>query len=67
MPNRLAIMSYALPDATDINLVHPKCRVLAVMGDSSFMMNFQEVETAISESIPIIMLIFVGSSYGLFR
>ncbi|WP_444921497.1 acetolactate synthase large subunit [Microbulbifer sp. CnH-101-G] len=65
--NGLATMAFALPGAIGVKLAYPERRVLAVMGDGSFMMNSQEIETAIRESIPIVILIFVDSSYGLIK
>jgi len=65
--NGLATMAFALPGAIGVKLADPKRKVLAVMGDGSFMMNSQEIETALRENVPIVILIFVDRSYGLIK
>jgi len=46
-------------------LAAPDQRVLAVMGDGAFLMNSQELETAIREHIPLTVLIWEDEAYGL--
>ncbi len=65
--NGLATMAFALPGAIGVKLAYPHKKVLAVMGDGSFMMNSQEIETAMRENVPIVILIFVDESYGLIK
>ncbi|AWF82258.1 acetolactate synthase large subunit [Microbulbifer sp. A4B17] len=65
--NGLATMAFALPGAIGVKLAYPDRKVLAVMGDGSFMMNSQEIETAMRENIPIVILILVDNSYGLIK
>ena len=45
----------------------PNAKVLAVMGDGSFLMNSQEIETAVHEKIPLVVLIWVDNAYGLIK
>ncbi|MFF3160035.1 acetolactate synthase large subunit [Streptomyces sp. NPDC057910] len=63
--NGLAAMGFALPGAIGAKLARPDRRVLAVMGDGAFLMNSQELETAIREQIPLVALILVDEEYGL--
>lgn len=65
--NGLATMAFALPGAIGAKLACPKRKVLAVMGDGSFLMNSQEIETAIREKIPLVVLVWVDRSYGLIK
>jgi acetolactate synthase-1/2/3 large subunit len=45
--------------------VHPERRIVAVTGDAGFMMNSQEIETAMRCKLPIVILIWNDSCYGL--
>lgn len=65
--NGLATMSFALPGALGAKLARPKSKVLAVMGDGSFLMNSQEIETALREKIPFVVLVWVDGAYGLIK
>src|SRR5439155_24213306 len=47
LDNALATMGAGLPSAIAAALIHPERRVLAVCGDGGFMMNSQELETAV--------------------
>jgi acetolactate synthase-1/2/3 large subunit len=63
--NGLSTMGFALPGALAAHLVHPDRKVLASVGDGAFLMNSQEIETAIRENIPLTVLVWVDDSYGL--
>jgi acetolactate synthase-1/2/3 large subunit len=65
--NGLATMAFALPGALGTKLARPERKVLAVMGDGSFLMNSQEIETAHREKIPFVILVWVDGSYGLIK
>ncbi|MEU0526006.1 thiamine pyrophosphate-dependent enzyme [Streptomyces niveus] len=58
-------MGFALPGAIGAKLARPDRRVLAMMGDGSFLMNSQELETATRERIPLVVLVLVDQEYGL--
>ena len=45
----------------------PEVRVLVATGDGAFMMNSQEIETALRERIPFVVLIWVDGEYGLIK
>ncbi|MCX5589693.1 acetolactate synthase large subunit [Alcaligenes endophyticus] len=65
--NGLSTMSFALPGAIGAALAEPERKVLAVMGDGSFLMNSQEIETAVREQIDLKVLVWVDGSYGLIK
>ena len=65
--NGFASMGFSVPGAIAAKLVHPERRVLAVTGDGGFMLNSQELETAVRERIPIVVLIWEDEHYGLIR
>jgi acetolactate synthase-1/2/3 large subunit len=63
--NGFASMGIAVPGAIAAKLVNPERHVVAVTGDAGFMMNSQEIETAMRCKLPIVILIWNDSSYGL--
>jgi acetolactate synthase-1/2/3 large subunit len=63
--NGLSTMAFALPGAIAAKLAHPERKVLAAVGDGAFLMNSQELETAVREKIPFVVLIWVDDAYGL--
>jgi acetolactate synthase I/II/III large subunit len=63
--NGLSAMGFALPGAIGVKLARPDCRVLAMMGDGAFLMNSQELETAVREEVPLVVLVLVDDEYGL--
>ena len=65
--NGFATMGIAVPGALAAKLANPDKRVLAVSGDGGFMMNCQEIETAVRCHIPFVTLIFTDASYGLIK
>jgi acetolactate synthase-1/2/3 large subunit len=65
--NGLSTMAFALPGAIGAKLARPDCRVLAAVGDGAFLMNSQELETAVRERIPLTVLIWQDDAYGLIK
>ncbi len=63
--NGLSTMGFALPGALGVKLARPDAKVLAVVGDGAFLMNSQEIETAVREKIPLVVLIWEDGGYGL--
>jgi acetolactate synthase-1/2/3 large subunit len=63
--NGLSTMGFALPGALAVSLARPGAKVLAVVGDGAFLMNSQEIETAVRERIPLVVLIWEDGGYGL--
>jgi len=65
--NGLSTMGFALPGALGVKLAYPRQKGLAVTGDGGFLMNSQEMETALREKIPVVILVWVDGSYGLIK
>ncbi|MBV8429937.1 MAG: acetolactate synthase large subunit [Solirubrobacterales bacterium] len=65
--NGLATMAFALPGAIAAKLAHPQCKVLAAVGDGAFLMSSQELETAVRQRIPLVVLVWVDGAYGLIK
>ncbi len=65
--NGFASMGFALPGAIAAKLVYPEKRILAVTGDGGFLMNCQEIETAMRLKTSFVILIFHDNSYGLIK
>lgn len=63
--NGFAAMGIAIPGALAAKLVHPGRKVVAATGDGGFMMNCQELETALRVGTPFVTLIFNDGGYGL--
>jgi acetolactate synthase-1/2/3 large subunit len=67
LDNALATMGAGLPAAIGVALLTPHQRVLAVCGDGGFMMNSQEMETAVRLGLNIVVLIPQDNAYGMIR
>jgi acetolactate synthase-1/2/3 large subunit len=65
--NGLSTMAFALPGAIGAKLAFPDRRILAAVGDGAFLMNSQEIETAMREHIPLTALIWQDDAYGLIK
>ena len=67
LDNALATMGAGLPSAIAASLLNPKRRVLAVCGDGGFMMNSQELETAVRLGLNLVVLLLEDNAYGMIR
>ena len=67
LDNALATMGAGLPSAMGAHMVFPKRKVMAICGDGGFMMNAQELETAVRLKMNLICLILLDNSYGMIR
>ena len=67
LDNALATMGAGLPSAMMSSMVYPERKVMAICGDGGFMMNSQEMETAVRLKLNITVLILNDSSYGMIR
>jgi acetolactate synthase I/II/III large subunit len=65
--NALASMGAGLATATTAKMLNPNRKVLAVVGDGGFMMNAQELETAIRCDIPVVVLILNDNAFGFIK
>ena len=62
--NGLSTMAWTVPGAIGAKVARPGCRVLAATGDGAFLMNSQEIETALRLRVPFVILIWVDDAYG---
>ena len=67
LDNALATMGAGLPSAMMAAMLNPRRRVLAVCGDGGFMMNSQELETAVRLGLDLVVLILQDNAYGMIR
>src|SRR4051812_18073199 len=67
LDNALATMGAGLPSAMASAMVYPDRKVMAICGDGGFMMNSQEMETAVRLKLNITVLILNDGSYGMIR
>ena len=67
LDNALATMGAGLPAAIAAKLLYPERKVLAVVGDGGFMMNAQELETALRLNVPVVVLILNDNAFGFIK
>ena len=67
LDNALATMGAGLPSAMTASLLYPHRRVMAVCGDGGFMMNSQELETAVRLKLNLVILVLEDGAYGMIR
>ncbi len=67
LDNALATMGAGLPSAMAAAMLYPHRRVMAVCGDGGFMMNSQEMETAVRLKLNLVVLILEDGAYGMIR
>jgi acetolactate synthase-1/2/3 large subunit len=63
--NGLSTMGWTVPGAIGAKIARPEAKVLVATGDGSFLMNSQEIETALRLRLPFVILIWVDDAYGL--
>ncbi len=67
LDNALATMGAGLPSAIMASMLYPERRVMAVCGDGGFMMNSQEMETAVRLKLNLVVLILIDNAFGMIR
>lgn len=67
LDNALATMGAGLPSAMMVAMLNPDQRVMALCGDGGFMMNSQEIETAIRLGLNLVITVLNDNSYGMIR
>lgn len=67
LDNALATMGAGLPSAMAAKMVHPDRKVMAICGDGGFMMNSQELETAVRLKLDLVVLILNDNAYGMIK
>jgi len=64
LSNGLSTMAFALPGAIGAKIAAPESRVLAAVGDGAFLMNSQEIETAVREGVDVTYVVFRNGLQG---
>ncbi len=67
LDNALATMGAGLPSAMLASLIHPNRKVVAVCGDGGFMMNSQEIETAVRLGLNLVVIILNDNAFGMIK
>ncbi|MFP6746201.1 MAG: acetolactate synthase large subunit [Alphaproteobacteria bacterium] len=67
IPNGFCSMGFALPGAIGAKIAHPERRVGFICGDAGFLMNVQDLETAVRRKINFVCVILVDGEYGLIK
>jgi acetolactate synthase-1/2/3 large subunit len=67
LDNALASMGAGLPSGMMASMLYPNLKVMAVCGDGGFMMNSQELETAVRMNLNLVVLIINDSAYGMIK
>lgn len=67
LDNALASMGAGLPSAIAARIVYPKRKILAICGDGGFMMNSQEMETAVRLGLDLVVMVLVDNAYGMIK
>lgn len=67
LDNALATMGAGVPSAIASKLVYPDRPVMAICGDGGFMMNSQELETAVRLKLNLVVLILRDDAYGMIK
>lgn len=67
LDNALATMGAGLAGAMTAKLVYPERRVMAICGDGGFMMNSQDLETAVRLGLDLVILLLRDDAYGFIR
>jgi acetolactate synthase-1/2/3 large subunit len=63
--NGLSTMAWTLPGAIAAKIARPDAKILVATGDGAFLMNSQEIETALRIGTPMVILIWDDNAYGL--
>ncbi len=67
LDNALATMGAGLPSAIAAKLIYPNKKVISVSGDGGFMMNSQELETAVRLKLDLVVIVLNDNAYGMIK
>lgn len=65
--NGFCSMGFAFPGSIGAKIAYPNRRVLSINGDAGFMMNFQDIETAVRYKLNVVAMIWCDNEYGLIK
>jgi acetolactate synthase-1/2/3 large subunit len=67
LDNALAAMGAGLPSAIMTKMLHPDRKVVSISGDGGFMMNSQELETAVRLGLDLVVIVLNDGAYGMIK
>jgi acetolactate synthase-1/2/3 large subunit len=67
LDNALATMGAGLPSAMGAKIIYPDRKVISICGDGGFMMNSQELETAVRLKMDLVVIILCDNAYGMIK
>ena len=67
LDNALASMGAGLPSAITAAMIYPDKKVISICGDGGFMMNSQELETAVRLGVNLTVIILNDKAYGMVK
>ena len=67
LDNALATMGAGLPSAMAAKQLHPDRKVVSVNGDGGFLMNSQELETAVRMGLDLVVIVLTDNAYGMIK
>ncbi|HAM53555.1 MAG TPA: acetolactate synthase large subunit, partial [Nitrospiraceae bacterium] len=67
LDNALATMGAGLPAGIVAKMLNPERNVIAVVGDGGFLMNSQELETAVRHNVAVVVLVLNDNGFGFIR
>ena len=65
--NGFCTMGFAFPGSIGAKIAHPDRKVLSINGDAGFMMNFQDIETAVRYKLNVVAIVWCDNEYGLIK
>ncbi len=65
--NGFCTMGFALPGSMGAKMVFPEKKVLSINGDAGFLMNVQDLETAVRNNINVVAVVWLDGEYGLIK
>ncbi len=65
--NGFCSMGFAFPGSIGAKIAHPNRRVLSINGDDGFMMNVQDIETAVRNKLNVVAMVWLDGEYGLIK
>ena len=65
--NGFCTMGFAMPGSIGAKIAFPERRVLSISGDAGFMMNVQDLETAVRRKLNIVAMVWEDGEYGLIK
>ena len=60
-------MGFALPGSMGAKMVFPDKKILSINGDAGFLMNVQDLETAVRQNLNVVAVVWLDGEYGLIK